>query len=154
MKTKVTSLMRTSLRARLADLNARIEAMEIQREGDVDATAMLHQLTRERNEISDALDRAVVIDDAPFDAGAIEIGDTVTIRDTDGRTERFVLVDNGVGARPEPDWVSVASPLGGALLGSNKGEEVSVETPAGRTSYVVLAFERALDAGTAPLPLT
>lgn len=144
MQTKMTSVIRTSLLGRLADLNGRIDALEIEQagEGGVDVTALLLQLRHERDQISDALDAATVIDDAPFDTEAVEIGDSVTLRGRDGAVERYVLIDGRLGVRARPDWVSVASPLGAALLGRSKGEEVRVQTPGGEASYVVLSFER------------
>lgn len=144
---RMTGPMRRSLEERLTDLNARIETLDVQRQGDdsLEATALLAQLTRERSDISDALRGATLIDDEPFDTEAIELGDTVTIRDPEGATDRYVLVDRGVGSRAQSDWVSVASPLGAALLGRSKGDLVHVESPSGTMSYVIVDFERASD---------
>ena len=154
MQTKITSSMHAGLEGRFDDLDSRIETLERQHEGDdsVDATALLLELSRERDQIRIALERAKVIDDEPFDTHATEIGDTVTIRDRDGEIERYVLVDGGVGARVRPNWVSVVSPLGAALVGRRKGDEILVETPGGDWSYVVLHFERARDVGDGPFP--
>jgi transcription elongation GreA/GreB family factor len=143
--TKMTSPMRRSLELRLADLNERIATLEAQREGDdsADTTALLLHLTRERAQISEALRDATMIDDEPFDVDAIEIGDVVTIRDEDGVTDRYVLVEEGVGSRVHSDWVSASSPLGAAILGRSIGDKVEVASPQGPMSYVVLDFERA-----------
>jgi transcription elongation GreA/GreB family factor len=156
MQTKITSSMRACLEGRLDDLDSRIEALKRQYEGDdsVDVAALLHELSRERDQISIALQDAKIIDDDPFDTHATEIGDTVTIHATNGATERYVLVDGSVGARIRPNWVSVNSPLGAALLGRPKGEEIRVETPGGGVSYVILAFERGGDVGEGPFPAT
>ena len=145
MQTNMTGPMRRSLESRLADLGARVETLDTQRQGDdsVEATAFLIQLARERGDIADALRDAVLIDDAPFDTEAIEIGDTVTIRDPNGETDRYVLVDGNVRSRARSDWVSVSSPLGAAILGRSRGDRVHVESPAGPASYVIVAFERA-----------
>jgi transcription elongation GreA/GreB family factor len=146
--TKMTSSMRRSLELRLADLNERIATLEAQREGDdsVETTALLLHLTRERGQITDALRDATLIDDDPFDIDAIEIGDVVTIRDDDGVTDRYVLVEEGVRSRVHSDWVSASSPLGAALLGRSLGDRIKVASPQGPMSYVVLDFERASDA--------
>ena len=145
--TRMTGAMRHSLEARLQDLEARIATLDEQREGDdsVEATALLNQLDRERADIVEALRDAKLIDDEPFDFGAIEIGDIVTIRDDDGETDNYILVDGGVGARVRSDWVSVGSPLGAAILGRSKGDRVEVKSPQGRVSYVIVDFERASD---------
>jgi transcription elongation GreA/GreB family factor len=145
METKMTTAMRSTLAERLADLDTRIEALHRLREEDdsLDATALSNELVAERDQISDALEQATLIDDAPFDEHAIEVGDTVTIRDGSGQSERYVLVDAGVGARVRSDWVSAMSPLGAALVGRSRGEQVWVETPGGRRCFVIVDFERA-----------
>lgn len=104
-------------------------------------------MSGERSQIADALATAILIDDDPFDTEAIEIGDTITIREVDGETGRYVLVDGTVGSRAQQDWVSAASPLGAALLGRNKGDEVMVGTPGGSLGYVILGFERTSEVG-------
>ena len=143
--TRMTRPMRTSLESRLADLDARIQTLDSQRKGDdsVEMTALLVQLTRERNDVADALRDARLIDNEPFDTEAIEIGDTVTIRDSDDETYRYILIDQTVRFRARSDWVSVSSPLGAALLGRGKGDRVLVESPAGPAAYMVVGFERA-----------
>jgi transcription elongation GreA/GreB family factor len=154
--TRMTGPMRRSLESRLVDLDARIETLDAQRKGDdsMEATALLVQLTRERDGIADALRDVTLIDAEPFDTEAIEIGDTVTIRDADGEMNNYVLVDGSVRSRARTDWVSVSSPLGAALLGRSKGDKVLVESPAGPMSYIVVDFDRAseeslaLDAST------
>ena len=145
MQTRMTGPMRRSLEARLADLDRRIETLDAQRDGDdsLEATALLEQLRRELGDVADALRDATLIDDAPFDTEAIEVGDTVTIQDKEGAVDRYVLVDRNLGSRAQSDWVSVSSPLGTALLGRSKGDVVDVETPSGTSSYVIVDFERA-----------
>jgi transcription elongation GreA/GreB family factor len=143
--THMTRPMRRSLEARLVDLDERIETLDAQRDGDdsVEATALLMQLTHERSGIVDALRDARLIDDDPFDTEAIEVGDTVTIQDAEGVTERYVLFDGSSGARARSDWVSVSSPLGAAIFGRSEGDRVPIDSPQGPTFYVVVGFERA-----------
>ncbi len=143
--TRMTGSMRRVLEIRLSELEARIDALARQREGDESAetAALLGELTRERADIVDALRDARLIDDDPFDSDAIEVGDVVTIRDADGEVERYVLVDGKAGSRARSDWVSVDSPLGAAILGRNTGERVQVASPRGVTTYEILGFERA-----------
>jgi transcription elongation GreA/GreB family factor len=143
----MTLPMLRSLENRLEDLDRRIKTLSAQRASDdgLEVTALLEQLRRERDDVAEVLRDATLIDDAPFDTEAIEVGDTVTIRDRDGATDRYVLVDGNVRSRAEDDWVSVSSPLGAALLGRSKEEEVQVESPSGTTSYFIVDFVRASD---------
>ncbi|MGH8949387.1 MAG: transcription elongation factor GreA [Acidimicrobiia bacterium] len=72
------------------------------------------------------------------DTGRVEVGSVVTVVDTDGdELEYFVA--------PQENKVSglllasPTSPLGGALLGSSIGDEVSYEAPAGTFSVTIKA---------------
>ena len=143
--TRMTGSMRRVLEIRLSELNARIDSLERQREGDesTETAALLGELASERDDIVDALRDVRLIDDDPFDSDAIEVGDVVTIRDAHGQVERYVLVDGKAGSRARRDWVSVDSPLGAAILGRNLGDRVQVESPRGVTDYEILGFERA-----------
>ena len=142
--TRMTSAMRRSLEHRLEDLNARIATLSAQRDGEdeIETTALLGELTRERSQVLDAIRDATLIDDEPFDVDAIEIGDLVTVQDGDGETEHYVLVDDGVGTRARNNWISVGSPLGRAILGRSKGDRVQVDSPQGPLAYLIVAFER------------
>lgn len=145
--TKMTGLMSRSLEARLLELDERIVALERGCEGNdnSDATALQLQLSRERNQIADALAGATLIDDDPFDKEAIEIGDTVTVREIESEAhEQYILVDGKIGSRAGQNWVSAISPLGAALVGRSKGDEVVIETPGGSGSYLILDFERSV----------
>lgn len=143
--TRMTVPIRRSLEVRLEDLDRRIATLDAQREDEnsLENTALMEQLTRERDDIAETLRDAKLIDDEPFDAEAIEVGDTVTIRDSDGETERYVLVDGNFRSRARSDWVSVSSPLGAAIIGRSKGESVRVESPSGPMIFVIVDFERA-----------
>ena len=150
--TRMTASIKRSLEIRLQELDRLIEELNAQREGDdgVERAALMEQLIRERSDTADALRDASLIDDEPFDTEAIEIGDTVTIRDSEDETERYVLVDANVRTRAGSDWVSVSSPLGAAILGRGKCDEVHVESPSGTMSYVIVDFERASGNPTHP----
>jgi transcription elongation GreA/GreB family factor len=146
--TRMTGSMRRSLEARLLDLEMRVSVLERPREGEdsLDETALHLHLSRERDRIADALANATLIDDDPYDTEAIEIGDMVTVRAMGGGAEeQYILVDQAVGSRARLDWTSAMSPLGAALLGRGKGDEVVVQTPGGTGLYQILDFERYVD---------
>ena len=146
--TRMTGSMRHSLEARLLELKRRVSVLERPREGEdsLDETALHLHLSRERDRIADALANATLIDDDPYDTEAIEIGDMVTVRAIEGgEEEEFILVDQTLGSRARPNWMSAISPLGAALLGRGKGDEVVVQTPGGTGSYQILDFERYVD---------
>lgn len=84
----------------------------------------------------------------PGDAnGVIDLGERVRLRDVDsGERLRFELV-GPFEADPFEDRVSIASPIGRALLGLRRGEVAIVDTPRGRRRLKVLTVDesRSLD---------
>lgn len=71
-------------------------------------------------------------------AGA-DFGSRVTV-EIDGTTVVYTLVGSAE-ADPAEGRLSVASPVGRALLGARVGSVVDVQTPRGRTAYTVLAVD-------------
>jgi len=71
--------------------------------------------------------------------GSVEVGCVVAVKDSDGdRTEFFVApAENRVAGMvlASPD-----SPLGAALIGAKKGDEVSYQAPGGRFTYTVISI--------------
>jgi transcription elongation factor GreA len=66
-----------------------------------------------------------------------EIGSTVVLRDDEGEEESYTLVGPAE-ADPRLGLISIASPVGSALLGARSGNEAIVETPAGPRRIHVL----------------
>lgn len=93
-------------------------------------------------ELRGVLDRARPPTEVPDDPSIIEVGDEVVIEYEDGDTERRIVVDP-VEAALGDDRVSVASPLGQALVGRRVGDEVTVEAPAGEYRCVIRGRRRA-----------
>ncbi|GGY57603.1 GreA/GreB family elongation factor [Streptomyces omiyaensis] len=74
---------------------------------------------------------------APPSTGTVGVGSTVSVRFGDG-TESTVHLGELADA-DDPSLVTVASPLGRALLGHAAGDSVAYATPLGRTTAVVLS---------------
>ena len=68
---------------------------------------------------------------------AVEVGSTVRVLDADGEHEYTIVSAATVDARPGA--VSVGAPVGWALLGRRRGDEVEVRTPGGVRRLTVLA---------------
>ena len=93
--------------------------------------ARLEYISRRLSELSD-IDLETIPDDR------IGFGSRVTLRDLeDDSTEVFTLAfgEHVDGERAE---ISMASPIGRALLGRRAGEEVSVTLPMGTVSYEII----------------
>jgi len=68
----------------------------------------------------------------------VQIGSTVTIQSKDGK-ESFTIVGSAEAA-PADGRISNESPVGRALLGRKKGEEITVSVPAGDSKYKILSI--------------
>jgi transcription elongation factor GreA len=79
--------------------------------------------------------RTAVIGMAPAPGDRADLGSTVTV-EIDGETVTYTLVGRAE-ADASSGRISVASPVGQALLGSRPGDEVVVETPRGPVTYRV-----------------
>lgn len=92
--------------------------------------ARLGQLTRRQGELS-----RIDLRDLPRDRTGF--GSYVEVEDEDGEKHAWRLVfPEFVGL--DDDMVSVASPMGRALIGSRPGDEVWLDTPDGERTYRVL----------------
>jgi len=93
--------------------------------------ARLEYISRRLSELSD-IDLETIPDDR------IGFGSRVTLRDLeDDSTEVFTLAF-GEHVDGEKAEISMASPIGRALLGRRAGEEVSVTLPMGTVSYEII----------------
>ena len=83
--------------------------------------------------------RDAVITEAPKAGAGADIGSLVTV-EIDGDEAIYTLVGTAE-SKPSEGRLSVASPVGRALVGSRPGDEVDVETPRGRVAYRVVSVE-------------
>ncbi|HZO23436.1 MAG TPA: transcription elongation factor GreB [Steroidobacteraceae bacterium] len=86
------------------------------------------------------LEGMVIVDQPPSDPGRVFFGAWVVLESEDGSQSRYRIVG------PDefdlaPGYISMDSPLGRALLRKALDEEVTIELPDGRRSYVVVEIE-------------
>jgi transcription elongation factor GreA len=125
-----------------------IEAIEVARaHGDLSENAEYHaakerqgQIEAMLADIEDRLSRALVIDPTTLSGDKVVFGATVTLIDEDDKKVRYQLVGQ-TEADARVGRISYNSPLGRALIGRHKGEEVDVSTPAGDRSYEIAKIE-------------
>ena len=86
-------------------------------------------------ELEYALAQARVVETHHGDSA--EIGSVVVVRDDEGEEESYTLVGPAE-ADPRKGLISIASPVGRALLGTRAGDEAVVETPVGARRLQVL----------------
>ena len=125
-----------------------IDAIEVARaHGDLSENAEYHaakerqgQIEAMLGDIEDRLSRALVIDPTTLSGDKVVFGATVTLLDEEERKVRYQLVGQ-TEANARVGRISYNSPLGRALIGRQKGEEVDVSTPAGDRSYEIAKIE-------------
>jgi transcription elongation factor GreA len=81
--------------------------------------------------------------EAPMAADTVSPHMLVTLRplDQEDDEETYLLAEHGEERAPGARTVTTSSPLGTALIGASKDQEVVVEAPGGRFRYLVVGFE-------------
>jgi transcription elongation factor GreA len=81
--------------------------------------------------------------EAPVAADTVSPHMLVTLRplDEEDVDETYLLAEHGEERAPDARTVTTTSPLGRALVGASKDQEVVVEAPGGRFRYLVVGFE-------------
>jgi transcription elongation factor GreA len=97
---------------------------------------------REVRRLTSVLEAAEVIPDEEISREEIGIGSSFILQDLEiMESGSFTLVSS-----PEVDLekgkISVASPVGEALIGKREGEEVAVDLPRGATHFRVIAIKK------------
>jgi transcription elongation factor GreB len=86
------------------------------------------------------LDGMVTVDQPPSDPRRVFFGAWVSLESEDGEESRYRIVG------PDefdlaPDYISMDSPLGRALLRKALDEEVTVELPGGARKFIIVAID-------------
>ena len=125
-----------------------IEAIEVARgHGDLSENAEYHAAKERQGhveatiaDLEDRLSRAMVIDPTTLSGDKVVFGATVTLLDEDDKKVKYQLVGQEE-ADARVGRISYNSPLGRALIGRQKGEEVEVTTPSGDKYYKIAKIE-------------
>lgn len=142
--TVLTSAGRAQLEARLDRSLATLAdlAERMSQDGASDADREEHRwLVGHVQDLTRVLQHARDVADVDEDPTVVELGDAVVVEFDDGTVETFALVDP-VETSSADGRISVASPLGGAVLGSGVGDRLTVRAPGGSYGCVVRARRR------------
>lgn len=89
------------------------------------------------SEIERTLEQASIIDEeSAHKSKTVQVGSNVTLKGKDGKSHKYQLV-GPTEADPGQGRISHKSPIGRALLGKKRGEQVKVQTPRGETEFTV-----------------
>ncbi len=121
-------------------------AMEL---GDLSENAEYHaakesqqHIERKIAELEDKLSRARELDTTDIPADKAYIFARVLVKDLDDGEEIEYTLAPAEEADVENDIISVASPIGKALLGKGVGEKLDIKVPAGTIRYEILKITR------------
>ena len=125
-----------------------VEAIEAARaHGDLSENAEYHAAKERQGHIEatiadleDRLSRAMVIDPTTLSGDKVVFGATVTLTDEDDKKVKYQIVGQ-TEADAKVGRISYNSPLGRALIGRQKGEDVEVSTPSGDRYYAIKKIE-------------
>lgn len=97
-------------------------------------------LEKRIREINEMLSNCTIIDESTIDTKTVNVGCIVKLQDLEfGDKLEYKIV--GVSeAKIEENLISNESPLGSALIGKKKGQEVVVTTPGGEARFKILSI--------------
>lgn len=100
----------------------------------------LREIDRRLRYLSEKLNAAVIVDVPTVQSDKVVFGATVNLEDENGKTHTYQIVGEDE-IDPDKGKMSWKSPLGKALLGRKKEDEVFVKTPSGEKYYTILDFK-------------
>jgi transcription elongation factor GreA len=93
-------------------------------------------------ELKGIFGNAHVLDEESIPTDRVGIGSRVTMDDSEFGDQFEVRVVMSIEADPVKDYISNESPMGVALMGHEKGDEVIVEAPEGKKRYKIAGITR------------
>jgi transcription elongation factor GreA len=123
----------------VARIRAAKELGDLKENADYHAAREEQSFLEGRIQALEARLRDAVIAVAPSAGSAADLGSKVTV-EVDGDEVQYTLVGSAE-ADPASGRLSVLSPVGKALVGSEPGSEVTVQTPRGPVAYRVVTVE-------------
>jgi len=132
-------------RTRIAErLKIAREFGDIRENAEYDAAKNEQALMESRIRNLERMLRDPEIIEAPVDADAVGPGMLVTVRPLDEdepEDETYLLADSAEERARGARTITTTSPLGSALVGARKGDEVAYDAPGGTFRYQVVEFQ-------------
>jgi transcription elongation factor GreA len=138
MRTELDQLVSTRRPEVIARIRAAKELGDLKENADYSAARDEQSFLEGRIQSLEARLRDAVIALAPTAGAGADLGSVVTV-EIDGDEVTYTLVGTAE-ADPAAGRLSVASPVGRALLGARAGDEVAVQTPRGAVRYRVVSL--------------
>jgi transcription elongation factor GreA len=90
--------------------------------------------------LEDKLRSATVVDSSELGTDLVRVGSVVHVKDEAGKSNKYTIVGSAE-ARPGEMRLSNESPVGKALLGRKRGEEVVFATPRGERKLKITKID-------------
>ena len=97
-------------------------------------------LEKRIREINEMLSNCTIIDESTIDTKTGSVGCIVKLQDLEFGDKREYKIVGVSEAKIEENLISNESPLGSALIGKKKGQEVVVTTPGGEARFKILSI--------------
>lgn len=85
---------------------------------------------------------AKIIDESEIDTKSVQVGNTVTVKDLEFNEEEEYTIVGSTEVDLSQNKISNESPIGAALLGAKKGEEIEIKVPAGIVKYKIISIKK------------
>ncbi len=141
---KELELLRTEKRAEIADrIKVALGFGDLSENSEYDE-AKNAQAENETKiaELENKLRHAKVIDESEIDTKTVQVGNTVKLLDMEFEDEIEYTIVGSTEVDLSQNKISNESPIGSALLGKKKNQEVEVTVPAGVVKYKVLSITK------------
>jgi transcription elongation factor GreA len=139
LRAELTELVEVRRPEVVARIRAAKELGDLKENADYHAAREEQSFLEGRIQSLEARLRVAVVAASPAAGAGADIGSRVTV-EVDGETETYTLVGSAE-ADASAKRLSVASPVGRALVGTQAGDLVTVETPRGPALYRVLGVD-------------
>ncbi|HEY6954987.1 MAG TPA: GreA/GreB family elongation factor [Flavisolibacter sp.] len=93
---------------------------------------------RDAEELEQELKKAELVDDDQLPADVVRLNSMVTIHAKEENRLLKVKVVSPEKADIKNKWISIMSPIGTALIGFRKGEQVKWKVPAGKKTFTIV----------------
>jgi transcription elongation factor GreA len=137
--------LRSGGRAHIAErLRLAREHGDIRENAEYDAAKNEQGLMESRIRHLERMLRDPDIVEAPTDSGVVTAGMLVTLRpleDPEPEDETYLLAESAEERAPGVRTITTTSPLGSAVLGARRDQEVAYEAPGGTFRYLVVGLE-------------
>jgi transcription elongation factor GreA len=90
--------------------------------------------------LEEKLRSATVVDASDLGTDVVRVGSTVHVKDSAGKSTKYTIVGSAEAA-PAEAKLSNESPVGKALLGRKRGEEVTITTPRGERQLKITKID-------------